>query len=148
MMARNWPVYGWILLFCAALLLGACSTKEDPLAALNAQADVLIAALQGQQSGKVLAILHPEFTAQENLGQDWVRQTMTAMFLRYRDIRIHVVQREARLFPGAREAAEIKGRVVLVGAEGLLPQEGDYVEVTSEWRQDEGVWKLFRIRWQ
>ena len=149
MMARSWSVYGWLLLFCAALLLGACGQKEeDPLVALNAQVDALLEALQGQQSSKVMSLLHPEFKAQEKLDREWVQQTMTAMFLRFRTIHIHVVQRDARMFPGAREAAEVKGRVVLSGTEGLLPQDGDYVEVESEWRQDGGEWKLFRLRWE
>lgn len=149
MMARSWSVYGWIVLFCMALVVSACGKKEeDPLEALNAQVDLLLEALQAQHSSKALAVLHPEFKAQERLGQDWARQTMTAMFLRYSNIGVRAMQREARMFPGAREAAEVKARILLTGAEGVLPSDGNYVEVDSEWRQDGGEWKLFRLRWK
>ena len=149
MMARSGFVFGWILLLCAALLLGACAKKEeDPLVALNAQVDALMEALQTQHISNAMAILHPQFTAQDNLGQDWARKTMTAMFLRYSNIGVRAMQRDARMFPGAREAAEVKARVLLTGAEGVLPSDGNYVEVESEWRQEAGEWKLFRLRWQ
>ena len=149
MMARSWSVYGWIVLFCMALVVSACGKKEeDPLEALNAQVDALMEALQTQHIRHAMAILHPQFTAQDNLGQDWARKTMTAMFLRDSNIGVRAMQREARMFPGAREAAEVKARILLTGAEGVLPSDGNYVEVDSEWRQDGGEWKLFRLRWK
>ena len=76
------------------------------------------------------------------------RQTMTAMFLRYNNIGVRAMQRDARLAIGAREAAEVKGRLLLTGAEGVLPSNGNYVEIDSEWRLEDGQWKLFRLRWQ
>ena len=149
MMTRSGSAFGWILLLCAVLLLGACAKKEeDPLAALNVQVDHLMEALQTQHISNAMAVLHPQFKAQDNLGQDWARQTMTAMFLRYNNIGVRAMQRDARLAIGAREAAEVKGRLLLTGAEGVLPSNGNYVEIDSEWRLEDGEWKLFRLRWQ
>lgn len=128
-------------------VLAGCG-REDPLAALNAQADALQDALEAHDTGKVMDMLHPQFTAQDGLDRDWAQRTMQGIFLRYQRIGIHVVQRESRLFPGAKDAAEIKGRVVLTGAEGLIPQNADYLAVTSEWRRRDGEWQLFRVQWE
>jgi hypothetical protein len=136
------------LALLALLALAACS-KDDPQKALDAAADELQAALEAKSAGRVLDLLHPEFSARAS-GEDaeWAKRTMAMMFMRYRNVTIVVPYRNNRLDPRLRDRAATDAEVTLLGAEGLLPDDARHYRVRLEWALEEKKWKLIRLAWE
>jgi hypothetical protein len=46
------------------------------------------------------------------------------------------------------EQADVSLKALLLGAQQLLPERAQRVEVEMRWRKQAGEWKLSRLRWQ
>ena len=131
----------------ALFLLAAC-VKDDPLAALDAAAGELQAALETKETGRVLDLLHPAFTVQgADDGRDWARRTMAAMFLRYKKVTIIVPWRRSELDSRVPDRGATEAEVTLLGAEGLLPESARHLRVRLEWGREGRAWKVTRLTW-
>ncbi len=129
-------------------LLGGCRAGDDPQAALEAAAEELQANLEAKDPGAVLEQLHPQFSAQQQYDRDWARRTMALMFLRHKQIRVLALSSESRLDASYRDRGHTRAQVALTGAEGLLPDSARHYSVELEWWQQDGQWKLARLRWE
>jgi ketosteroid isomerase-like protein len=130
------------------LLLAACS-RSDPQAALDAAVGNLQTALEKKDVSAALALLHPDFAAQQpEDDREWAKRTMTALFLRYQNIRIIALLPKNSLDPLVATRALTEAQVTLTGAEGLLPDSARQYRVSLEWRWLDKQWKLIRLQWE
>jgi len=140
----NWRRF---VLFCA-ILLAACG-RSDPQAALDAAAKNLQTALENKDSSAVMALLHPDFSAQQpEDDREWAKRTMTAMFLRHKNIQVIALLPKNWIDPQAPSRAFTDAQVALTGAEGLIPDSARQYRVTLEWRWLDKQWKLIRLQWE
>ncbi|MFN3986857.1 MAG: hypothetical protein ACK4KV_15285 [Rhodocyclaceae bacterium] len=135
------------LLMVLALLLPGCAA-DDPLAELDGALAKLQEALDEKRNAAVMAKLHPDFQAGDGLDAEWARRTMTGMFLVHRNVKVIVLSKTRGLAPGALDAALVEARVVLTGAERLVPDQARQYRVEMEWRRVGTEWLLFRLDWE
>jgi len=143
-MMLNWRRF---ILLCA-ILLAACG-RSDPQAVLDAAARNLQTALESKDTSAVMALLHPDFAAQQpEDNREWAKRTMTAMFLRHRNIQVIALLQKSWIDPQASSRAFTDAQVALTGAEGLIPDSARQYRVKLEWSLHDKQWKLFRLQWE
>ncbi len=136
------------IIFAMIFLLVGCS-KSDPQAKLDQAADELQAALEAKDTSRVLDMLHEHFTAQSpSNDKEWARRTMAAMFLSFKNIKIVAVNVQNRIDEKLPVRATSQGEVMVMGAEGLIPDSASRYRVEIEWREEGGEWKVIHIKWQ
>ncbi|MCL2345661.1 MAG: hypothetical protein FWC58_07400 [Desulfobulbus sp.] len=135
------------ILLCA-MLLAACG-RSDPQAALNTAARNLQTALENKDAGAVMALLHPDFTAQQpEDNREWAKRTMTLMFLRHKNIQIIALSQHSQIDPQVSSRAFTDAEVALTGAAGLIPDSAAHYRVRLEWSWLDQQWKLIRLQWE
>ncbi|MDR1529839.1 MAG: nuclear transport factor 2 family protein [Burkholderiales bacterium] len=141
-------IFTILFLFTAILFLSACS-KNDPQVALDKTTEELQEALEAKDIDQVLDMLHENFTAQapEN-DKEWARRTMAAVFLRYKNIKIVAVNLNSHIDKQIPIRATGEGEVMLVGADGLIPDDARHYRIQLEWREEGKKWKLIQLKWQ
>lgn len=140
----NWRRF---ILLCA-ILLAACG-RSDPQAVLDAAARNLQTALESKDTSAVMALLHPDFAAQQpEDNREWAKRTMTAMFLRHRNIQVIALLQKSWIDSQASSRAFTDAQVALTGAEGLIPDSARQYRVKLEWSLHDKQWKLFRLQWE
>ena len=130
-----------------ALSLAGCG-KTDPKSALDAAVQQLQDNLEAKKTGDVMDQLHPSFQAGEGMDRDWAKRTMTLMFMRYANIKIIAVTRNSRIDSGTSQVGHTDAKVVVTGAQGLIPERAEPYAVQLQWRLDGSEWKLTELRWE
>lgn len=133
------------LLFCLFMLAGC---RDDPQAALDAAAALLQKNLEAKATSSVYDQLAPQFLAQQTNDRMWARQTMTGVFLAYRNVRIVALSKSSHIDPVYKDKGYTEAEVALIGAEGLIPDAAQHFQVKLEWWKDGSDWKLARLDWQ
>lgn len=131
----------------AAMLAAGCG-RDDPQAALDAAVQRLQDALEARDTGAVLALLDRGFLAQREHGRDWAQRTMTLLFLRHSTVKVLALSRSSRVDEKARHVGFTEAQVLLVGADGLVPQRAAPYAVTLRWQREGGDWKLLNVDWE
>ncbi|TWI54148.1 hypothetical protein IQ22_02010 [Pseudomonas duriflava] len=135
-----------LLFLLSFLFLSGC--QDDPQAALDKAVEQLQANLEAKKTSAVFDQLHPQFLAQQMNDRQWARQTMTGLFLRYRQIKILAFSKNSQLDPTYTNKGYTDADVGLAGAEGLIPDAARHYRVRMEWWREGGDWKLARLDWQ
>lgn len=130
-----------------AVLLGGCS-KSDPQAALEASVQQLQDKLEAKDRQAVLAMLGPQFRAQDEWDADWASKTMALMFLRYANVKVIAVSSDSRIDPPGSLLAITEAQVVVTGAQGLIPERVSPYAVQLRWNLEGSDWKLRSVRWE
>jgi ketosteroid isomerase-like protein len=134
-------------LLCLALFT-ACG-RSDPQTALNAAVKDLQTALENKDANTVMTLLHPDFSAQQpEDNREWAKQTMSLMFLRYKNIKIIFLSQDNQIDSRVSNRAFTNADIALTGAEGLIPDSARHYRVKLEWRLLDKQWKLIRLQWE
>jgi len=135
------------LLLCL-LLLAACA-RSDPQAALEASVKNLQTSLEKKDADAVLALLHPDFSAQQPQdGREWAQRTMALLFLRYKNVHVIALSQDSKIDPQVPTLAFTDASVALTGAEGLIPDSARQYRVKLQWRLVGKQWKLIQLQWE
>ena len=142
-----WSRRAWLMAMPVALL--ACGKPDDPQVLLEGAVQQLQDALEAERTRDVMAMLDPRFRAQDELDADWARKTMTLMFLRYAQVRVVAVSSRSSLKDGANGTLGLtEARVLVTGAQGLIPERLEPYAVTLHWRREGDDWKLRDLYWK
>jgi len=145
----KWGMALRLLLLSVFLLqsLTGCS-RDDPEAELMSAEQELVAALEAREAGRALALLHPDFIAHSpEQNRDWAKGMMRAMFIRHQKISILVLTSKRHIYPESPDRAISEGEIALVGAENILPESVNRIQVRLGWVRMDGDWKLLNITW-
>lgn len=137
-----------ILLFAACFTALAACSRTDPEQQLLATAQALQAAIEARDTGDVMDLVDENFRGSANLDPQSVRRLLSATFLRYQNIRVVALAPGVRIDPSAPTLGFIESKVVVTGAQGLIPERAEPYTVRSEWRLVDGDWKLSDLRWE
>ncbi|MDR2016813.1 MAG: hypothetical protein LBP90_04325 [Burkholderiales bacterium] len=130
------------------VLLTACG-RSDPQTALNAAVKNLQTALENKDANTVMTLLHPDFSAQRpEDNREWAKQTMSLMFLRYKNIKIISLSQDSQIDSRVSNRAFTNADVALTGAEGLIPDSARHYRIKLEWQLLDKQWKLIRLQWE
>ncbi|MDO9438314.1 hypothetical protein [Hydrogenophaga sp.] len=135
------------LLAPMALALAGCG-KTDPKAGLDVAVQQLQDNLEARKTSDVMDQLHPSFQAGDGMDREWARRTMTLMFIRYTTIKIIAVTRNNRIDSGTSQVGHTEAKVVVTGAQGLIPERAEPYAVRLQWRLDGSQWKLTELHWE
>lgn len=129
------------------LALPAACSRDDPQAALEATVQRLQDALEARDSAAVLALLDRGSVVQGEPGREWARRTMALVFLRYPNVRVVAPVRRSTIDPTAPHLGLTEAQVLLVGAQGLLPERVEPYAVRLRWQREDGQWRLLGLEW-
>jgi predicted small lipoprotein YifL len=129
------------------LALSACG-RDDPQAGLEAAVKKLQTNLEAKDTSAVMKQLDPSFQAQAEFDSEWARKTMTLMFLRYANVKVIAVSQTSGINPASQKPGVTEAKVLVTGAQGLIPERAEPFEVRLEWKLVSGEWKLAAIRWE
>jgi len=138
----------WPLTLFFALLLGGCGGKDAPQAALEAAVQQLQDDIEAKDTGAVMAQLHPDFLARQELDREWAKRTMTLLFLRHKNIKVIALGKNSWIDAAISSKGYTEAQVGLSGAEGLIPDSARHYSVKLEWWLDGSEWKLARLDWE
>lgn len=138
----------WPLALFFALLLGGCGAKDDPQAALEAAVQQLQDNIEAKDSGAVMAQLHPDFLARQELDREWAKRTMALLFLRHKNIQVIALGKNSWIDTAIAGKGHTQAQVGLSGAEGLIPDSARHYAVQLEWWLEDDQWKLARLSWE
>lgn len=130
-----------------ALALVACS-RTDPEQQLLQTAQALQAAIEARDTGDVMDLVDENFRGSANLDPQSARRLLTATFLRYQNIQVVALAPTVRIDTSAPQLGFIESKVVVTGAQGLIPERAEPYTVRTEWRLVDGDWKLSDLRWE
>jgi predicted small lipoprotein YifL len=130
-----------------ALVLAACGRK-DPQNALESAVFKLQANLEAKDTNAVMQQLAPSFQAQAEFDSDWARKTMTLLFLRYANVKVIAVSQTSAINPAKSNSGQTQAKVLVTGAQGLIPERAEPFDVRLEWKLVSNEWKLAVIRWE
>ena len=129
------------------LLLTGCG-RQDEQSALEAAAQSLQNSIEDKDSGELMALLHPQFSANDELDRDWAKRTAAMLFLRHRKVGVITLNKRSWIDPTYPDKGFTAAEVALTGAEGLLPQRVGHYRAQLEWWLTDGKWQLARLRWE
>ena len=135
-----------VTLLLIALLAG-CS-KQDPESALKAAATALEQGISQRQPKAVMQLLHQDFNGRHGLDRKTAHQQMLALFLRYKNIGVLVVNRQCQLDKGFYDRGHCSARVGISGAQGLIPERAELYRVNSTWQLQGKNWLLLELDWE
>jgi len=123
-------------------------SRGDPEQRLLAAARALQAAIEARDTGDVMDLVDEHFRGSADLDPASARRLLTATFLRYQNIRVVALAPGVRIDPSVPTLGFIESKVVVTGAQGLIPERAEPYTVRSEWRLVDGDWKLSDLRWE
>ncbi|MCL2022540.1 MAG: hypothetical protein FWG81_10890 [Betaproteobacteria bacterium] len=106
----------------------------------------LIVALEARDAGRALDLLHPDFVAGSH-DRDWARRTMLLLFNRHQKIGVMVLASKRHIHANAPERATSEGEIALIGADNILPDAANRLQVRLGWIMTDGQWKLLNLEW-
>ena len=136
-----------LVLLLLPLWLAGCG-KTDPQAALEAAVQKLQDNLEARKTSDVMDQLHANFQAGEGMDREWAKRTMTLMFMRYQSVRIVAVTRNSRIDSGSSQVGHTEAKVLVTGAQGLIPERAEPYAIRLQWRLEGGDWKLIELHWE
>ncbi|NLY15579.1 MAG: hypothetical protein GXZ05_04240 [Gammaproteobacteria bacterium] len=134
-----------VLLLVASL--SGCS-KKDPGSALEEAASALEQGISQRQPKAVMKLLHQDFSGNQGLDRHTAQQQMLALFLRYKNIGVMVVNRQCQLDKGFYDRGHCSARVGISGAQGLIPERAELYRVKTTWQLQGKDWQLLKLKWE
>jgi hypothetical protein len=142
----------WVIpraFICLAFaLLCACTPQDGSQAALEEAVSQLQKNLQGKRASSVMEQLHPQFIAQQQYDREWAQRSMLLLFMRHKRVQIITLSKNSTLDATYSERGHTEARVALTGAQNLLPDSAEHLQVQMQWWLEDGQWRLARLDWQ
>lgn len=134
------------------LLLGACSGYSDPESELAAAVAAMETALDERDKSGFMAHLSQSFIGRGRNGgaldRDEAEKMLTLYFLRYRRVGVLVTQLQIEIDLYEPGLATTQATVALTGGEQLLPNSAGLYQVSGQWQNYDGEWKLTQMNWE
>ncbi|MCU1717870.1 hypothetical protein [Pseudomonas sp. 5P_3.1_Bac2] len=129
-------------------MLSACTPQDSNQAALEEAVSQLQKNLQGKRASAVMEQLHPQFLAQQQYDRAWAQRSMLALFMRHKRVQIITLSKTTSLDGPYSERGLTEARVALTGAQNLLPNSAEHLQLKMQWWLEQGQWRLARLDWQ
>ncbi len=133
-------------------LLTSCAEPVGSEAKIRANIMTLETALAEQSPMEFLALLSESFTGgkagQADLDKEDAGKMLALYFLRYRNIEVLVSQVDVEIDLYEPALAYSSARVALAGGQRLIPNSAGLYQVSGQWQNFDGDWKLVRLEWE
>lgn len=129
------------------LLLAACGGSA-PEAAIRENIEFMQEAVEAKESGDAVRYLAEHFTGPHGVDKQGLRRILLAHFLQHRNIQVVITRLNITVNEYNPVSARMEAVVAVAGAEGLLPRNGDLINVSGDWELHEGEWLLVNAHWE
>ena len=134
-----------LLLLACCLAIAGC-TRPPPEQVLRDTIAGGAEAIETRDAAAVTALLAEDFVGTGGLDREGARRMAHVLFLRHRDIRLQTGPLDIDLQPSH---ARVRFSAAIVGGGGrLLPEAGQFYDVDTGWRLEDGEWRLASATWQ
>jgi hypothetical protein len=129
------------------LLLASCGTS-DPEAAIRANIASMQEAVEAREAGAAVRYLAEHFTGSYATGKQDLWRLLAGLFLQHQHINVVITRLDIAVNGYNPVTARMEAVVIVTGAEGLLPQNGELINITGNWELHEGEWLLVSAQWE
>lgn len=126
------------------LALAGCSAPPDEQA-LRAQVAALESAIEDGKAEAVMEAVAEDFVGDQGMDRDGLRRLVVASMLGNRRIAAQTGPLEVRL---QGDTARVSFSAAVTGSANWIPERGQVYQVESDWRVEDGEWKLIAARWE
>ncbi len=133
-----------LLLAVAAALLAGCSTPPDEARLRRTIAEMQQAA-EARKPGDVVEAVSDDFAGSNGLDRDRLRRLLQAAMLRNQQIGVTLGPLDVAV-DGDRATVRFVA-MTTGGRGGLIPERARGYRVVSEWRIEDGEWRVVRADW-
>ncbi len=135
------------ILISLLLLLGSCG-GEGPEAEIRANIASMQHAVEARESGAAVEYMAEHFAGSHGLDKQGLRRILMAQFLQHKNITVAITHLDIEVNEYNPVSARMEAVVAVTGAQNLLPQDGDLINVSGDWELHEGEWLLVRAQWE
>jgi hypothetical protein len=118
--------------FVSILLLAACG-GAGPEAEIRENIAYMQQAVEDRESGASVKYLAEHFTG---------------ALLRHQKINVAITRLDISVNEYNPVTARMNAVVIVTGADGLLPRDGDLINVSGDWELHSGEWLLVNAQWE
>ena len=128
-------------IFC---LKGCSESPKEQI--IRENLEKLEAAIEDKEPIKALGFIHPNFTSDKGADREWIKRTMALYSLRHDQINIII----SNVLISAKDPHTMLAEfhALTTGGKGLLPEQGGLYQVHTQWRKEDGDWKLVYAKWK
>lgn len=129
------------------LLLTACG-GAGPEQEIRENIASMQEAVEARESGAAVKYLAEHFTGAHGVDKQGLRRILIAQFMRHQNINVAITKLDISVNEYNPVTARMSAVVLLTGAEGLLPRDGELINVSGDWELHEGEWLLVTAQWE
>lgn len=112
---------------------------------LSQQVNDLVAVIEAHEEKKIKDYLSNNFSAGKGFNKNKFHLFILYQLKRNNNISISLISKEIKLHG---TYADVTANVLLLGAEGWLPERMQQYYVESRWKKEKGNWVMSRLRWE
>jgi hypothetical protein len=139
-------IYYRALLGGIFLLTGCAGT--EPEAAIRENIAFMQEAVEAKESGAAVKYLAQHFVGAHGIDKQGLRRILMAQFMQHRKISVTMTRLDISVNEYNPITARMDAVVMLTGAQGLLPRNGELINVSGDWELHEGEWLLVSAQWE
>ncbi|HEY3488153.1 MAG TPA: hypothetical protein VGL10_08805 [Gammaproteobacteria bacterium] len=125
----------------------ACS-DTPPEQAIRAHITAMQQAVKEKKSAAAVEHLAEHFTGSHGLDKQGLRRMLIGLFVQHRTINVAITRMDITVNEYNPVSAKMEAVVLLTGAQGLLPQDGEILNISGDWELLDGEWLLVNARWE
>lgn len=129
------------------LLLPACG-GAGPEAEIRENIASMQEAVEARESGAAVEYLAEHFSGPHGAGKQDVRRLLLAHFLQHRKINVTITRLDISVNEYNPVTAQMEAVAIVTGADGLLPRNGEILNISGDWELHDGEWLLVGARWE
>jgi hypothetical protein len=133
--------------FSMILLLAACG-GTGPEAEIRENITYMQKAVEDRESGAAVKYLAEHFTGAHGVDKQGLRRILMAQFLRHQKINVAITRLDISVNEYNPVTARMNAVLIVTGAVGLLPHDGDLINVSGDWELHSGEWLLVNAQWE
>src|SRR5688572_19419890 len=122
---------------CLLLFLAACG-GAGPEAEIRENIAFMQDAVEAKDSGAVVRYLAEHFSGTHGIDKRDLRRMLMAHFMRHKNINVAITRLDIIVNEYNPVTAQMNAVVIVTGAEGLLPQNGEMINVSGDWELHAG----------
>lgn len=139
---KQLTLIGWL-----ALLLPGCGEDAPAEERIRERIEAMKTALVDEDVGDFMAPVAVDFAASNlNLDRDGVKLLLRREFIARENLRARTLDTDIRLVGEDRAVATFQA--VVTGGSGLIPDDGEWLDMETGWRRDDDDWLLISASWQ
>ena len=132
-----------LIIFTSLIQISCDKSNESDL--LNQRVNELVTVIEEHKEQDIKRYFADKFSVAKGFNQNNFFLFVRYQLKRNRNISISLTNKEIKLHG---LSADVTADVLLLGADGWLPERGQQYYVASRWKKENGNWVMSHLRWE